>query len=291
MLRLLKTHFGEDRRLDKISKADARAFKTALTAGDLANVDGRKRKQKERALSRTTVEKHMRHAKAFFEFAARDDNDIIEYNAFASIRGRPSPARQWRPVTLEEFWKLYRAAEGGWKLLLALCRLAALRRSDALALRWVDVDFEEGVLRFTAVKTGREQRVPICKELAGILRSARRDSLRIDGAVVPQRRPRDRKPKTGERRDLVYVGNIGRDFRRLCERAGVAFYADPCHTLRKSCINDWARRHPANAVQAWAGHGSIATTIKYYSRVGREDELRAQGPLHAEGLHTEGASG
>ena len=39
-----------------------------------------------------------------------------------------------------------------------------------------------------------------------------------------------------------------------------------------------ATHHTRTAVREWAGHASVATTMRYYARVGREDELRAQGP-------------
>ena len=61
-------------------------------------------------------------------------------------------------------------------------------------------------------------------------------------------------------------------------RAKVEPYPDPLHALRKSCVDYWARRHPPNVVREWAGHASVSTTMRYYARVGREDELRAQGP-------------
>lgn len=161
--------------------------------------------------------------------------------------------------------------------MLAICRLAALRRSDALGLRWCDVDFDQGVLNFTTQKTSKEARIPMCAELEQILRAARRDSLRFDDLVVPQ--PRAYKKENRRGQGFVSMSNLKRVFESIRSRAGVEAYGDPLHTLRKSCINDWARKHPPNAVMQWATHSSIETTMKYYSKVSPEDEKRAREPL------------
>ena len=52
-------------------------------------------------------------------------------------------------------------------------------------------------------------------------------------------------------------------------------YRDPLHTLRKSCINDWARRHPPQVVMDWAGHRSIKTTLTYYTQAEERDRQEA----------------
>ena len=40
------------------------------------------------------------------------------------------------------------------------------------------------------------------------------------------------------------------------------------HSLRKSCITDWAASGVApKSVQEWAGHADIRTTMAYYAKV------------------------
>jgi integrase len=40
------------------------------------------------------------------------------------------------------------------------------------------------------------------------------------------------------------------------------------HSLRKSCITDWANGGVApKSVQEWAGHADIRTTMAYYAKV------------------------
>ena len=78
----------------------------------------------------------------------------------------------------------------------------------------------------------------------------------------------------------VNVKNISRDFDVLCKRASVTRYDKPLHTLRKSCITDWASRFPMHAVQEWAGHANIQTTRVFYLKVGEaEYDAAARQPF------------
>ena len=212
------------------------------------------------------VMKHRAHLKAILNGAVKEK--LIRANPVADVELGSVQARDWHKIEACKFWKLYGAATASWKPLLALCRLAALRRGDALALRWKTVDFRQVVLKFTTKKTKKKARVPICSEWMDILQVLRHQSLRIDGHVVSRE---------------VYVGNIGRDFDVLCKRVEVAPYRDPLHTLRKSCIDDWAKRQPPNVAKEWATHSDIKTTMKFYTRVSPNDELAARGRMFGGG--------
>ena len=69
----------------------------------------------------------------------------------------------------------------------------------------------------------------------------------------------------------IVVKNVSRDFSVLCKRANIERYAKPLHTLRKSCLTDWAGRHAAHVVKEWAGHSSIQTTDAFYLKVSEVD--------------------
>lgn len=76
--------------------------------------------------------------------------------------------------------------------------------------------------------------------------------------------------------ELGRVDNLARDFRKLCEKAEVEPYADPLHSIRKRCIDDWAKSGYAPAVvQQWTGHTGIKTTMTFYSQVDARDVKRA----------------
>lgn len=59
------------------------------------------------------------------------------------------------------------------------------------------------------------------------------------------------------------------------KRSGVEVYSKPLHTLRKSCLTDWAGKFPIHCVQEWAGHASITTTQTYYLKVQDHDYEKA----------------
>lgn len=47
------------------------------------------------------------------------------------------------------------------------------------------------------------------------------------------------------------------------------------HTLRKSCIQNWANELPMNVTKELAGHSSIETTMKYYCQVDEYHRAKA----------------
>lgn len=245
--------FGEAKRIDQITKADARDFKTALANGDLKHITKRKKE-----LKLTSVDINIRNARTIFSFAAKDD--IIAFNPFTGLSESTKATRKWHYVTPDEYQKLVDNAPPKLKLLISLCRLAGLRRGEGLSLEWVDVDFDKNRLTVIAGDTwqpkDKDSRViPICPELLSILTEAHQNAP--DGS------------------QLVIGGkgykHFWRDFQVLFRKSGVKPYSKPYHSLRKACITDWCQNHPMFVVREWAGHSDIATTATYYTQVSDAD--------------------
>ena len=277
--RYLKAYFGNERRLDRITNQDARRFAAALRGGELSQVRMAKNRM---AVGLTTADKYIRVCRSIFNAALAEYDELLSRNPFAVVKVKKVEPKRWHKVTPDEFWKLYEAANDGWKILLALCRLGGLRRSDALALKWSNVTLggSTPVLDFVQIKTSRRCVVPIFPELAGILGSLPRP-LKLPSSETESVVP-----------GTVYTGNIGRDFKVLCRSASVASYDDPLHTLRKSAIDDWSKEYPPNVVQNWAGHADIKTTLIHYSQVGEADLLKAVSrPMFRESDATLDATG
>jgi site-specific recombinase XerD len=267
--RYLIGHFGEYRRLDTISRQEARSFKTALADGQLAHINKR---QKEGKLAATTVDQHVRHARKIFNHAL--DDDLITFNPFDRLGQNEPVEKDWHYVDRAELAKLMGAARPGWRLLLALCRWAGLRLEEALELPWAKIDWAKRRITVLSradwsVKDKDARTVPIGPELHGMLKSAYDPESK---SVIPE--------------SSVSRTNLWRDAKLLCKRAGVTPYAKPFHALRKSCITDWASKFPAHVVKEWAGHGDLRTTLKFYLKVSEGDYLRAAGlPEDDAGLH------
>lgn len=247
--------FGDFRRIDTITRADARAFKTAMTSGDLKSASKRPRD-----LEAATIDGHMRNARVIFQQAVEDDR--LLYNPFDRLKSAGQDDKDWHYVDAAEFAKLMHAANESWRRMLALGRMAGLRRDEALHVKWEHVDWETHQLTIISsedwsVKDAESRTVPICPELNALLLDAF-DSAPAGATFIVE-------PGT------IAVKNIWRDAGALCRRADVKVYAKPMHALRKSCITDWAAQHPAHVIKEWAGHSDIRTTLKYYLKVSPRD--------------------
>ena len=266
--RYLLAFLGANCRLDNVRRPDARAFKTALAAGDLAFVNKPKRpeaktpgdprgsKKRTRTLAGATVNLHIRNARKIFAMAV--DDDVILFNPFDKVAGSAPPPKDWHYVSIAEFGKLFGAASPTWRLMLSLARLAGLRRDEALNLRWNNIDWERSRLTVIStddwtVKDKDSRTVPMAPELRQLLLEAFSEAAPGSELVVAS--------------GSVNKRNISRDFTVLCRRAGVVRYAKPLHTLRKSCITDWSHRFAIHAVMEWAGHSCIETTKQFYLKV------------------------
>ncbi len=258
--RCLVAYFGAYRRLDSVTRLDARGFKTALANGELVEV-----MRKNRTPSPATVDQHIRHARTMFNHALADD--LILFNPFDRLASTKHVPGDWHYVAMDEFAKLYAAAGSpAWRLLLVLARFAALRRGEALHLRWNDVDWQASRLRVVShgkwkVKDKDSRIVPICPELHAILLTSFDGAQEGQRYVIPP--------------GSLNVKNLWRDFGVVAKRAEVERYAKPIHTLRKSCLTDWAGKYPMHVVKAWAGHSDVRTTDEFYLQVPDSEYERA----------------
>ena len=249
--RYLKGFFGDSRRIDRITRYDAREFKTALAAAKLNHVN----KRKYESISPYTVDLYVRNARTIFNRAV--DDDLILYNPFDRMTGGLKPIeKNWHYVSLEEFYKFLAACPNqGWRTFLGLCRLAGLRQSEALTLPWRDVDWETNRLSVWASKTKRRRIVPIAPELLPILRDAFEHAPEGEALVVRG----------------VVARNVWRDFGVIRKRAGVPKFPRWCHTLRKNRERDWMDAgFPFHVVVEWMGH-SDEVARQHYLRVDERD--------------------
>jgi integrase len=83
-----------------------------------------------------------------FRYALGKRPRWIESNPVDEVQHKPEPSdREQRILSIEECNRLVEVASPDWmKLLLRVLVLSGLRISEALALRWVDVDFDRGYI-------------------------------------------------------------------------------------------------------------------------------------------------
>ena len=253
----LLAYFGENRAVDMITRADAAAFKSALAGGKIRPFE------KKTNCNAVSVNLYLGTLRALFNRAIRVD--LLAMNPFDRSVGRVKQAKDWHYLSMDEYAKIQAVATPQIKVLVALCRLAGLRRAEALNLHWENIDWENGRLLITGKDDwqpkDRERRtIPMCPELQAVLLEAHERAPEGAQAVIRQ----------------IYKPNATRYVRETVRRSGVAVYSKPLHTLRKSCLTDWSGRFPMHCVMEWAGHANVTTTQQFYLKVSAADyELAA----------------
>ncbi|MBM3979086.1 MAG: site-specific integrase [Planctomycetes bacterium] len=253
----LKEHFGA-RLVSDIGPRDAEALRDALVRRELAG---------------PTVGRVLRFARQLFALAVRRDIltknpfDTLAYN-FREGAGKPRDFAE-----ADDVERLLAVCAPCWRVLIALGRYGALRcPSEALILRWADVNLPERRLTVRSPKTesqGKAWRVvPIAPALAPVLEEAWALAEGHEYVVdMPQYRVR-----AGN-----WIGcNLRTQLTRLMKRANVPCWSRPFRVLRSSCVSDWAKDHPIHAVAAWAGH-TVPVAGKHYLTVTDGDFRRATG--------------
>lgn len=241
----LMQHFGEECPISRITAARAGGFKATLSEGKLST----------RKIKAVTLSIHMRALCSVWSYCIKALR-LASANPFAGMSKPIKVSRDWHYVPLEELRAMLDVATENFRVMVALTRLAGLRRMEAYWLEWEDVNFEKGRLYVIGKdhwqpKDKESRVVPICPELMVILTEAFNKASEGATRICPS----------------VCVQNIDRDIKATIKRAGVPPFKKPLHSMRKSCLTDWAGRYPLHAVKEWAGHSDISTTEQYYLKV------------------------
>jgi integrase len=187
--------------------------------------------------------------------------------------GRRWDVRERRSLNREELTRLLAEIPPGYKPLFVLLATTGLRISEAIGLRWCDVDLD-------ARPPYLRVRQAIVKGIVGAPKSrhgARTIPLTDDlGRRLCQLRPADAKPE-----DLVFRNGRGRPLapnnlrNRIlgpaATRAGVPGIG--LHTLRHTCASLLIERGTSPLrLQRWMGHHAAAYTLDTYGHL-IDDEL------------------
>jgi integrase len=245
-------HFGR-MRLREIRPRDVKDYAQAVSA---------------KGLSANTVRLALAPVKALLATAFEEGD--LPANPAAGLRnlipnGTPPEEEGERAKALseEEAAKLVASVAAEWRLLVAFLIESGLRISEALALRWSDLDLGRrrvkvrrrlyrGAYGPPKTKHGRRD-VPLSKGMARDLWQARKDRKAADGEPVFA-------DATGEPLDR---DTVTRALRAGAKAAGVPWCS--LHTLRHTCASILFRRglNPKQ-VQAWLGHHAASFTLDTY---------------------------
>ena len=159
-----------------------------------------------------------------------------------------------------------------WRLIFALARWGGLRvPSEPLALRWVDVNWEQQRIRVHSPKTehheGHESRlVPIFPEIMPHLQQAFDEAEPGNEHIIIMRRSASTNLRTGLHRIII--------------KAGLIPWPRLFHNLRSTRQTELEHHFPTHVVCAWLGNNST-TANKHYLQITENDFSKAvQNPVH-----------
>jgi integrase len=254
--RWLEKYLGADRDMASVTAGEADAYRIWL---------GSKGGQAE-----NTARRLCSRAKQFFRAALR--RKLITENPFGEMKKLvvgPSPERRVRFIDSATAQQVLAACpDDEWRVIFALVRFGGLRcPSEITPLKWTDINFEEGKITVTCVKTehhdGRGMRViPLFDEL--------RDHLVAWRSKAPTELPwvigRVRSNKTNLRTQLV----------RIIEEAGLKAWPKLFQNLRSTRETELMETFPAHVVCAWMGN-TPKVAAKHYLQVTDEHFAKANG--------------
>lgn len=142
-----------------------------------------------------------------------------------------------------------------WKLIFALCRWGGLRcPTEVMALRWVDIDWEENRIRIRSRKTERHGKgsriIPLFPELRPLLNEAFDEASKGGAEYVI-------------RKQVSNSHNLRTALSRYLERAGFDTWPKLFQNLRSTRETELAQRFPIHVVCRWMGN-TEAVAAKHY---------------------------
>jgi integrase len=258
----LETFLGRDLPLTAMTKGMADRFHRWMMG----------KGQNEPNLSPNTAGQHIKRARQMMR-AAIDDR-LIESNPFHGIKiDLRSDTTKNRFVDATMAAAILEACpDQEWRTLFALCRFGGLRcPSEALGLRWSDIQWDRGRFKVRSPKTekaGKAERVvPLFPELLSEMNALYflvQPGIECPADAFVIARYRDTET------------NLRTTLAKIADRAGVVRWPKPFMALRASRRTELERsgKHPNHVLNDWFGHtGAIAET--HYLQVTEADFEKA----------------
>jgi integrase len=271
-LKALKGHFGK-RRLQTIRYSDIRAYRaTRLKAATRSDVARHKRELEqdrtaELRVTRTiaTVNRELSKLRRMFNIAQREGwIRSNPFNAGESLISLADERKRERILTREEEKKLLQACAEHLRPIVIAAIDTGMRRGELLALRWRDVNFDDGVITIQGfnTKTMKERQVSITLRLNHVLTELWEQSS-----------------KDQVRRVFGILDNVKRSFTTARAKAGLSDVR--FHDLRHTHATRLVGAHiPLSEVGRVLGHTQPNTTYRYVN-ANIETARRASAALDA----------
>jgi integrase len=246
----LESHFGPGRALASISPLEMDQWRSSMVGSGLAPA---------------TISKRIKVARSIFAKAVRWQ--LIDESPAQALKAgaQTNPARKVF-VDRETISAVLDAApDTQWRLLISLGRFGGLRvPSEALALEWEDINWEQSRIRVRSSKTehhegGSERIIPIFPELRDLLLEVFAQANEGETRIITQYRD---------------GANLNTQLRRIIVRAGFKPWPRTWHNLRASRATELAQQFPGHVAAAWLGH-SERIADQHYRMIRDEDFAKA----------------
>lgn len=269
-------------RLDRLRPSDIEALILRMRSKTKPGADGG---EPVRALSDTTIRITYTVLRVALDGAVRDG--LIARNPAAAVKRPGVTRKEARHADSADVTALLAAASGSrYQPVLALIAATGLRRGEALALHWSDLDLDGGELKVTGTlyrvrgrlaisepKSERSRRtLPLTAALVSMLRQQRTRQAAERLQAGNQWTPRHHHSDTPCDEALVFTTELGgpvdprnllRTLKHVAAKAGIT--AIGVHTLRHSAAVAWLESGVhIKAVADLLGHTSIALTGDIY---------------------------
>jgi integrase len=222
------------------------------------------------------------HAVLHKALADAERLELVQRNVASLVRAPRPERKDMKTFTPEQAQIFLRAIEGdSLEAFYILCLTTGIRRGEALALHWKDVDLEHG--RLSIRYTLQDMKGGVFKFAPPKTEKSRRSIKLTQLAVTALHRHRMRQKEQAlavgsawQEQDLVFATALGgpvrgnhilqRHFAPLCERLGLPRIR--LHDLRHTAATLLLRnRIPAKVVQEMLGHSTVSMTLDTYSHV------------------------
>jgi len=209
--------------------------------------------------------------------------------SLVTVKGASKRRKQPRSLTVEQFKKLSAELHEPHRTIALLCVCFGLRISEALALRWSDVDWLNGLLR---VERGIVER-----NVDDTKTDESRKSLAIAGELLDRLKVWKQTTESSADSDWIFASpvklgrlpysytGVWRELDRASEAAGLGHVGT--HTFRHS-YRMWidAIGTPIGVQQKLMRHSDIRTTMNIYGDAASEDLRDAHGKIVRLALQT-----
>ncbi|MEM7026410.1 MAG: tyrosine-type recombinase/integrase [Pseudomonadota bacterium] len=236
---------------------------------------------------------HLRRVKQRLTAVLRNEVRLgMVMNNVAEVAKLPASdvgPKERRSLTVEELRRLLDITDGAIGVLVDLCGRNGLRPAEARALRWQDVDLDQGVIEITGQMDRTNTRGPVkraanASRILGIdQRTA--DRLKAWRDVRSELQAKARSAWTEQ--DFIAVGAtgqpIGREsfaiaMRSLCEEADITPHVTP-YELRHTAISQQADAGRTSwEIADWAGTSEAMISSRYRHRLRRTSKLLPADP-------------